>query len=153
MRNAVVVDTSIVIKWVLEESDSDIAETLLAEWSSKGIVMLAPALLAYEVSNALYRKARKGEIPRERPKEALAEVLLTELELDFPQDASLSMRAIELAERYNLPATYDAHYLALAEREDCELWTADLRLWNTIKGKLDRVRWLGDYSPSRHEEG
>lgn len=52
---------------------------------------------------------------------------------------------MELAHQFNLPATYDPHYLALAEREGCEYWTADARLWNTVKGKLAWVRWLGDY--------
>ncbi len=56
------------------------------------------------------------------------------------------MRAIELAEQYSLPATYDAHYLALAERNQCEYWTADTRLWNAIAGKLNWVYLLGDYS-------
>jgi hypothetical protein len=36
--------------------------------------------------------------------------------------------------QFSLPATYDAHYLALAERENCEFWTADTRLFNAIKG-------------------
>jgi predicted nucleic acid-binding protein len=39
----------------------------------------------------------------------------------------------------------DAHYLALAEQQNCEYWTADTRLWNTVRGKLSWIRWLGDY--------
>ena len=145
MRNVVVVDASIAIKWVLEEVDSDRADTLLAEWINKGMLILAPDLLAYEITNALYRKVLKGEIILDRAKEALTEISLTEIEFVFSSDFALSTRAIELANRFSLPATYDSHYLALAEREECELWTADLRLWNTIKGKLDWVRWMGDY--------
>jgi predicted nucleic acid-binding protein len=146
MRNVVVVDASIAIKWVLEEVDSDRAETLLAEWINKGMLILAPDLLAYEITNALYRKVRKGEITLDRAKEALAEISLAEIEFDFSSDFALSTRAIELANHFSLPATYDSHYLALAERKSCELWTADLRMWNSVKGKLEWVRWMGDYS-------
>ena len=39
----------------------------------------------------------------------------------------------------------DAHYLALAERENCEFWTADTRLLNALKGNLPWVRKLEDY--------
>ncbi len=53
MKNVVVVDTSIAIKWVLNELDSNTALALLAEWKRKKIVMLAPVLLAYEATNAL----------------------------------------------------------------------------------------------------
>ncbi len=145
MKDAVVVDASIALKWVLDEPDSDIAQILLAEWIDKGLVILAPALLAYEATNSLYRIARKGEITRDRARQALIKILFTGLEFDFSQGASLSMKAMELSERFDRPATYDSHYLALAEREGCEFWTADTRLWNSIKGKFSWARWMGNY--------
>ncbi len=55
---------------------------------------------------------------------------------------------MELAERFRRPATYDPHYLALAEREGCEFWTADERLWNAVKADLPWVRWLGERVPA-----
>ena len=146
MRNVVVVDASIAIKWVFEEPDSGTAESLLEEWSNEGKVMLAPALLIYEITNALHRKIRKGEITHEAAKEALEELFLLGFELTFPQNTNLSLQAMKFAHRFNLPATYDSHYLALAQYEDCELWTADMRLWNSLKGKLPWVRWMGEYS-------
>ena len=54
---------------------------------------------------------------------------------------------MELAHRFGIPAAYDAHYLALAEVEKCELWTADERLWNAVRSEVDWVRWIGG-SPS-----
>lgn len=154
MKKTVVVDTSIALKWVLYESDSVKANALLAEWINHETVILAPPLLAYEITNSLYQKVRKGEITPDRAKQGVTKVLATGLELDFPHDPDLSLRAIELAQNYNLPATYDAHYLALAEREECELWTADTRMWRIVKDKLSWVRCIGDYHPaSEHPKG
>ena len=148
MRNVVVVDASIAIKWVLEESDSDRAEALLIEWNDKGISIYAPNLLVYEITNALYRKVRKGEITLDRAKEALADISLAEIDFDFSIDFALSTRAMELANHFSLPATYDSHYLALAELKDCPLWTADTRMWRAVKDQLDWVHWIGEYTVS-----
>jgi predicted nucleic acid-binding protein len=46
-------------------------------------------------------------------------------------------------ERFRMPAAYDAHYLALAQWLRCECWTADGRLWNTVKSEFAWVRWVG----------
>jgi predicted nucleic acid-binding protein len=48
-----------------------------------------------------------------------------------------------LATRFNRPAAYDAHYLALAEMMNCEFRTADRWLFNVVKDELAWVRWLG----------
>ncbi len=53
-----------------------------------------------------------------------------------------------MTQKFRLPATYEAHYLALAEREACDYWTADERLCNGVKGELSWVRWLGSYRQS-----
>jgi predicted nucleic acid-binding protein len=147
MSRIVVVDASIVIKWVLKESDSDIAEALLAEWIGQETVILAPELLAYEIANSIYRKARAGEITLDGAELALIKALDTGLELECTEGATLSTRAMQLANRFNLPATYDGHYLALAEREGCELWTANTQLWRAVSGKLSWARLMSDYHP------
>src|SRR5229473_6193391 len=145
MSNTVVVDTSIVIKWVIDETDSSIAVALLARWISEGLIILAPSLLAYEITNVLYQRLRKGSITLDEAEDALQYVLLRELKLDTSQNYALSKRAMAFAYQFSLPATYDAHYLALAERENCEFWTADARLLNALNGKLAWVRKLVDY--------
>jgi predicted nucleic acid-binding protein len=49
-----------------------------------------------------------------------------------------------IMERFALPSAYDdAHYLALAESRQCECWTADERLWDTVKNGLSWVHWVG----------
>lgn len=152
MRNTVVVDANIALKWIFNEEDSHIALALLRDWSKQRIVVQAPVLLTYEVTNILYQKKRRGLISIERVKDAQRELLLLGLEFDFPQDHTLSRQAVELAHKYDLPATYDTHYLALAEREDCEFWTADTRMWRTVQGKLPWVRNLHEYRSANDQD-
>ena len=144
MSNTVIVDTSIVIKWMIEEPDSDIATVLLSRWISEDTVILAPVLLAYEISNVLYQRIRKGLITVKEAEQSLSYVLTNTVELDVPQDYSLNIRATQLAHEFSLSAAYDAHYLALAEREHCEYWTADIKLLNATSKKLSWVRNLKD---------
>lgn len=147
MRKVVVVDTSLVLKWILKEADSDKAIALLIQWGNEQVEMFAPALLAYEVANILYQDVRKGKYSIDRARESLKDVVTKGIVFDFSADLALSMRALDFAHRFNLPASYDSHYLALAEREECELWTADRRLQRAVKGQLDWIRTLDDYFP------
>lgn len=150
MSNVVVVDASIALKWTINETDSSTALALLANWTDREIEVHAPSLLVYEVTNALYRRVRKGEIPFDDARRGLTEIIYKIVEFDFPEDPDFNIRAIELGQQFGLQAAYDLHYLALAERKECEFWTADTRLWNCTRGKLAWLRWLGDYpTPSR----
>ncbi len=58
-----------------------------------------------------------------------------------------NLRAMILAERFQQPAAYDTQYLALAELEECELWTTDTRVWRAVKDQFPRLHLLSDYSP------
>jgi predicted nucleic acid-binding protein len=135
----VVVDASLGIKWVLEEHDSEKAEDLLVGWLNAGVQLYAPALFIYEINNVLFRR-----VTIETAQKAHSELLGIGLILDFSQSSTLSARAMELAHQFNMRATYDAHYLALAERESCDLWTADARMWRLVRECLNWVHCLGD---------
>ena len=123
------------------------AFALASEWNTQGLTLIAPTLLAYEVANTLRQKVRAGKMSADDARAALAGVLSGGLVLDTldqAQQAVQSERALALANQFDLSATYDARYLALAEREGCEYWTADQRLWNAVKTHLPWVRWLGE---------
>lgn len=145
MNDQVIVDANIALKWVLTEADSQIATALLAEWKKKEITLLVPTLLTYEVTNILYRAVRAGRISSETAKDGI-NLILRVVSFDFSRNSALNLRAMAFAKHFSLPATYDSHYLALAEREDCPLWTADMRLWRAVKDQLDWVHWMREYS-------
>jgi predicted nucleic acid-binding protein len=57
----------------------------------------------------------------------------------------LHRRALIVADQYNIPSAYDAHYVALAELAGAILWTNHERLLRLLAGKLPFVRWIADY--------
>jgi predicted nucleic acid-binding protein len=61
-------------------------------------------------------------------------------------DTALLKRAYELATQFDRPTAYDSQYLAVAERYQCDFWTADERLFNAVTASLPKVRWLGNVS-------
>ena len=99
--------------------------------------IVAPSLLYYEVSNALHRLAVAGQLRPEQPEQALADAL--SLNIRLYSDAELHQRALRLARQLTLPATYDAHYWALAERLGAEFWTSDQRLVQAVQATLPWV--------------
>lgn len=145
MKTAVVVDANIGLKWIIDEEGSEEATALLDKWNNQGITMLAPYLFMYEITNILYQNVRKGRILLDRAMTGLGDILLLGMDFDDSYDDSLGRRAIELTHQYDLKATYDAYYLALAEREKCELWTADSRMWRAVQGKISWVHDLSEY--------
>lgn len=147
----VVVDASVAIKWAIKEENTDLALALLADWTEKEIIILAPAILSYEVTNVFHQRIRREAYPFEDAQRALEEIIYELIGFDFADTPATHIRAIQLSQQFGLPAAYDAHYLALAESKHCELWTADRRLWNSTRGKLPWVHWLSDYQPAPSE--
>jgi predicted nucleic acid-binding protein len=94
------------------------------------------------VANALYRYWKAGLISGEAMTAAL--VSATALLIELHGDAALHRHAVALAQRFALPAAYDAHYLALAERLQAPLWTTDARLAQVVRPALSWVRVPGE---------
>ncbi len=86
------------------------------------------------------RYVAHGELNPEEAADALEAAL--GLDIALYGDRDLHRRALALAGRFSLPAAYDAHYLALAERLGAEFWTADRRLTHAIGAALPWVHQL-----------
>lgn len=125
--STVCVDANIVIQRVVSNAAKDVWET----WAGSGVRLIAPTLLYYEVTNGLYRYLKAGIFSLETVEKTLRAAMALPIELVDEPD--LHQRAKDLAAKYNLPAVYDAHYLAVAERFEVELWTADVRLFNAMQ--------------------
>jgi predicted nucleic acid-binding protein len=137
-KGVVCIDASFTVRYLGSLNSDSIYQKQWHHWKTEGYNIVAPTLFMYEVCNAMHRANVAGQITEDEAKNFL-EIALN-LGIKFQGDIELHKRALNLAQIYNLPATYDAHYLALAERLDCELWTADRRLFNTVKSSLSWVK-------------
>jgi predicted nucleic acid-binding protein len=115
---SVVIDASVALKWVLDEPGKEAADALLEE------ELIAPALWLLEAANALWRRARRGEISGEEAKERLTELYNAPVTTTPIEDDLLA--AADLANVLGHPI-YDCLYLAMAIRENTYVVTADGR--------------------------
>ena len=115
-----VVDASVAIKWLITEPDSGIARELAASDED----LHAPRLMASEVANALWRKARLSEVKRGDIGTMLAWV--PEMPVRWSADETIGADAARLALALDHPV-YDCVYLALAHRIGARVVTADPR--------------------------
>jgi predicted nucleic acid-binding protein len=131
-----VIDTSVEIKTFVLEADSAKAVRLREEGRNGIHHLLAPDLFPTEVCNALMILERSGKIgPGE------AELNFADFMLDLPalHDAKLHLsRALAIAQRFR-QTVYDCLYVALAERERCELVSADDKLVKAVQAALPFV--------------
>ena len=142
MSGLVVVDASLAVKWLVPEVHSDKAYTLARSWAAEGTQPIAPYLMPVEVANALHRRVVRREVTVAAATGLLESLLASGIELREP--ARLHSRALELADRLGQNAAYDAHYLALAEILNCELWTADERFYRAASSTFKFVKWLAE---------
>jgi predicted nucleic acid-binding protein len=133
----VVVDASLALKWVLEEEYTEEALALRNQWRVTGQAVIAPSIFRSEVTNALHQSCRHGHLSRSDAAEAL-DILLSLVAIRDPIE--LYSRALVLAGDMALGSTYDALYVALAESEGCDMWTADQRLVRSIQTLLPQIR-------------
>jgi predicted nucleic acid-binding protein len=142
MTDSVVVDASLAIKWVKPEPYTAEAIALLTEGSNAEIEPVVPAWFAIEVSNVLYRQGLAITAPPHDAVNAFHGIMASVTPLVL--DAANVARGVQIAAELNQPRTYDAVYAALAEREGCELWTADERFWRIANRRFSFVRWIGE---------
>jgi predicted nucleic acid-binding protein len=146
MDETVCVDASLITALLMPERYTSQATTLWEAWVSQDFRIVAPSLLGYEVTSALYRKVFQGSITPEDGQSALQQFVALNIEmLTLPE---LHFSATELARQFNRPNTYDAHYLALSRHLASTLWTADERLYNAVRDKFSFVRWVEE-NPDR----
>jgi predicted nucleic acid-binding protein len=114
-----VVDASVALKWLVEEEGSAEAEALLEQ------PLAAPDLLAAEVGNVLWKKARRGELSRDEAATAARRLVTSDVMLH--PVLPLLAAAVEVGVDLGHPV-YDCLYLALARELGTQVVTDDRRL-------------------------
>ena len=124
--NALVIDASIAIKWVVEEDGTDLALALRQKAR-----LMAPDLIVAECANILWKKVQRKELSNDEA--LIAARLLQSAEIELVPSRALMESATRLAIELDHPA-YDCLYLALAVENGCRFVTADERLVTKFRG-------------------
>lgn len=130
------------LKWQLDDEDAVQQAIALRDdfLIHRRLMLAAPSLLRYELTNGLLTAFRLGRLPREHAEDGLSNLLAAGIELVEVDPAQI----FSLAAKWNVSA-YDGAYLAAAEQLDTDVWTGDRALYTTCRKKGSRVRWIGDY--------
>ena len=132
-----VLDVNVALKWVLNEVDSPKARRLRDDWRAQVHELITPDVFPFEAAHALTRAERRRLI-------ADASQFWGEIMADCPRlfpSLPLAQRALAIS-RHERIGFYDCLYVALAERESCELITADTRMVTTLKPRFPFINDL-----------
>jgi predicted nucleic acid-binding protein len=135
-----IIDASVVLRAFFPDESQKQAQAVIREHTAGSLRLKAPALLPYELSNAVWQAERRERITRAQADEIIQAIIGLDIEV-VPQDWG---EMLPVARRFNLSA-YDAAYLSLAEKTGEPLVTGDARLFNAVHPNLDQVLWIGDY--------
>jgi predicted nucleic acid-binding protein len=128
-----VLDSSVALKWVLPEPDSAKALQLRSDAQAAVHELIAPDIFPIEVGHALTRAERQRRI---NPPDGW--LFWRGIMADCPKLHSslvLMPRAYEISSQARI-GIYDCLYIALAEREGCQLATADDRLVRNLQASF-----------------
>lgn len=134
-----IVDASVVGKWLLPEPDSDKARRLFQSWNEGQVELAAPALLSAEVGNMLWKRVVRGFLPRGDAATLFRD--FSEFGLALSPIEALARAALELSLAHGHPF-YDCLYVALALESRCDLVTADERLVRSFQLKSITIHLL-----------
>lgn len=115
-----VVDASVVVKWFVQESGSEAAISLRGQHVDGDLRLVAPDLMVHEVANALRYHPGIGS---DRLADHIGDLFDLDIGIDPVSETSMAA-AVHTAYRLGL-SVYDASYIALAERLDTVVHTAD----------------------------
>jgi predicted nucleic acid-binding protein len=139
-----ILDSNIALKWVLAEPDSSTATQLRSDFQKGTHDLLAPDVFPIEVAHALTRAERQGRIVAGQAQLLWADVMLTPPRLE--PSGVLLPRAIQISSIQRI-GVYDCLYVALAEREGCELVTADDKLLKGLQPAFSFISPLSALAP------
>ncbi|KAB1085832.1 type II toxin-antitoxin system VapC family toxin [Neorhizobium galegae] len=125
-----VVDASAVIKWVIQETGTSEALSLLGDNA-----LIAPDLILVECANTLWKKVRRRELSAVEAH--FGARLIEGSDLQLREMLPILNASLELAIELDHPA-YDCIYLALALKENLRFVTADESLVRKLRQSADK---------------
>lgn len=142
MALRVCIDASLAVKLLVQEPYSERVASLWRGWIEEDVEPIVPSFFPFEVTSTIRRKCVRKQLTDEEAEEAFN--IFATLDFVVLRPKALLKEAWDMAKEFGLPTLYDTAYLALAKLCDCEFWTADEVLINSLQGKLPWVKWIGE---------
>ena len=138
-----VIDTSALVKYVLPEEDSSVAEKLVASHHAGMVNLIAPEYILVESANVLWKHLQRHNV---RPEEAVTSFrALRDLGMRLVPNGDLLEDALILAADNGI-TVYDARFCALAVRENVPLITSDNALVRRLTGTGVQASMLPEWN-------
>ncbi|MBW3598299.1 MAG: type II toxin-antitoxin system VapC family toxin [Planctomycetes bacterium] len=128
-----VLDVSVALSWVIPRPLTAMAVRLRDEYQQQLYEVIAPAHFPQEVANALTKAERQKLVPIGDARKLIQDVLNAAPVLHSVDP--LFYRAVDISSQTR-SAFYDCLYIALGEREGCELVTADDKLVRDLQTRF-----------------
>lgn len=125
----VCVDANILVKLVLFEEYSDLAHALWRAWEEQEVERIAPPFMPFEAVSAIRSSLTRKLISAQEADLAFHNLQSHLQTVGVMRPPDLLERAWEIAKGLRQGQVFDAYYVALAQILDCELWTADEKLY------------------------
>jgi predicted nucleic acid-binding protein len=140
----VVVDANLVAALFLPLPYSVQAMEKMNIWEEDQVELLAPSLLEYEIGCVLRKASSMSMMDEEIALLTIKRFYALNIEC-LPPNLETHRLAFTWAARIGQSKAYDGYYLAVAELNQAEFWTADHRLANSTRShKASWVRWIGE---------
>jgi predicted nucleic acid-binding protein len=127
LGDGAVLDASVVVKLLVPEPGTDMADRLFDELTSTPRWLGAPDLLLVECANALWLKVRRRTMTERQGEGRLLALRRLAAAIDLLPVTSLVLPGWRLATTLGI-TVHDACYVALAETQGVPLVTADAQL-------------------------
>ena len=136
MPDTFVLDCSVAAKWVLPEPGRATALAWFDRYASGDIVLIAPDLLLAEFASLLAKRTRRKQISADQARLSFGR--MTESAPLLYDTRPRLFHALDLSLRHHL-SLWDCVYIALAEEHDCQVLTADARLFRGATARHNRI--------------
>ena len=140
----IVIDTNVVVKFFVKETDSVYAEGLLEAVLSAEVELVAPDFMLTEFVNVLWLKVERGELHDEEAEQIIARLLSLRKLMEIVPACGM-LAATFRAARLHGHSAYDAAFLALAEGRGTSLVTADTKFYQKTRSLSSRPVLLHDW--------
>ena len=141
MSSVVCLDASVVARWVFPEEGWEQAVALYFALLGADVSLVAPEHFSIERVSVIRHKVGRGLVDGDEAAQALG--YLFSMDVRLVPVAPLASRILEIANALNEDA-WDAAYIAIAEAEGCDFWTADKALATRAKPLFPFVKLLGE---------